>query len=54
MKREGYRGVLIHVPTAMKEWLEKQAARNLRSQNAEIVLALRDKMESQQQAKAAS
>lgn len=34
----------INIPTEIKNWLSAEAKRNLRSQSAEIVLALRDKM----------
>lgn len=33
------------IPTEIKEWLADQAERNLRSQSAEIILALRERME---------
>ncbi|MCA1971318.1 MAG: hypothetical protein LDL44_00625 [Caenispirillum sp.] len=35
----------IRVPEDVKEWLEQQAAKNLRTQSAEIVLAIRARME---------
>lgn len=35
----------IRIPVAMREWLEEEAARNLRSMNAEIVMSVRDRME---------
>lgn len=35
----------LTIPTEIKEWLADQAERNLRSQSAEIILALREKME---------
>ncbi len=34
----------IRVPVDVKEWLEKEAARNMRTQNAELVMAVRAKM----------
>ncbi len=43
MARED-RYMRIRVPDDMKEWLKEQARENLRSQNAEIVLAVREKM----------
>ncbi|EGP58470.1 hypothetical protein Agau_C101196 [Agrobacterium tumefaciens F2] len=42
----------INLPEDVKRWLETQAAKNLRSQNAEIVLALRAKMKSSETKKA--
>lgn len=44
--------VKINLPEDVKRWLEMQAAKNLRSQNAEIVLALRAKMKSSETKKA--
>jgi hypothetical protein len=35
----------LTIPAEIKDWLAERAARNLRSQSAEIILALRDKME---------
>lgn len=35
----------IRLPADVKEWLAEAARRNLRSQTAEIVLALREKMQ---------
>lgn len=35
----------IRLPDDVKSWLEAQAQKNLRSQNAEIVLAVREKMQ---------
>lgn len=35
----------LRFPQEVKEWLEKEAARNLRSLNAEVNVAIRDKME---------
>lgn len=34
----------IRVPVDVKNWLEKEAARNMRTQNAELVMAVRAKM----------
>lgn len=34
----------INMPTDVKRWVEAQAEKNLRSQSAEIILALREKM----------
>lgn len=35
----------LTIPNEIKEWLADRAERNLRSQSAEIILALREKME---------
>ena len=35
----------VLLPTDVKRWLAIQAATNLRSQNSEVVLALREKMQ---------
>ena len=40
----------IRLPADMKIWLAEQAARNLRSQTAEIILAIRERMERQTKA----
>lgn len=37
----------IRIPEDVKAWLEVQAKKNLRTQSAEIVLAIRAKMESE-------
>lgn len=34
----------IRLPADVKRWLEQQAAKNVRTQNAEIVVAIREKM----------
>lgn len=36
--------IRIRVPEDVKSWLEKQSIANLRSQNSEIILAIRDRM----------
>lgn len=35
------------MPDDVKSWVERQAAANMRSQNSEIVVALKEKMERQ-------
>jgi hypothetical protein len=35
----------IRMPVEMKDWLEREAARNLRSLTAEIVVSIRERME---------
>jgi predicted transcriptional regulator len=45
--------VLIRVPEDVKKWLEREAERNLSSQSSEAVRALRARMESEQQQRAA-
>lgn len=39
-----HRQFKINIPPDVKDWLAEQAHKNLRSQTAEIVLALREKM----------
>lgn len=34
----------LNMPADVKEWLAREAERNLRSQTQEIILALREKM----------
>lgn len=34
----------IRLPVDVKEWLKKEASRNMRTQNAELVMAIREKM----------
>lgn len=34
----------IRLPVDVKKWLEKEASRNMRTQNAELVMAIREKM----------
>jgi hypothetical protein len=36
---------VVRLPKDVKEWLEKEAARTMASQNSEIVRALRARME---------
>jgi hypothetical protein len=40
--------MLIRVPRDVKEWLEREAARTLASQNSEVVRCIRARMESEQ------
>jgi hypothetical protein len=39
--------VLVRVPQDLKSWIEREAERNLSSQNSEIVRSLRYRMESE-------
>jgi Arc/MetJ-type ribon-helix-helix transcriptional regulator len=41
--------MLVRLPCDVKEWLERQAERNLSPQSSEVVRALRCKMESEKQ-----
>lgn len=41
--------VKINIPVDVKAWLSCQAERNLRSLTAEVVLAIREKMETQKE-----
>lgn len=34
----------VNIPMEVKEWLAEEASKNMRSQTAEIVLALKEKM----------
>lgn len=34
----------IRLPEDVKDWIEAEAARNMRTQNAEVVIAIREKM----------
>lgn len=43
----------INMPADVKGWLETQAAKNMRSQGAEIIIAIREKMEQQGKTKKA-
>lgn len=38
-------GLRVRIPPEMKEWLEREAAKNLRSMTAEVVLSVRERME---------
>ena len=40
--------VRIRLPNDLKAWVEKEAKKNLRSVNAEVVFVLRDRMAEQQ------
>lgn len=39
----------LNLPADMKAWLEAEAKKNLRSQGAEVVSCLRDRMEATEQ-----
>ena len=41
--------MLVRLPLDLKEWIEREAERNLSSQSSEIVRALRYRVESEQQ-----
>jgi hypothetical protein len=41
--------VTTHLPPEQKSWIERQAAKNFTSLNAEIVRSIRCRMESEQQ-----
>lgn len=43
----------INIPTDVKKWLAEQARKNMRSQTAEIVLALKEKMSREAETKKA-
>ncbi|GEM_PF-2273649 len=42
----------IAIPLEMKQWLAVEAAKNMRSQSAEILVAVRERMERQENEKA--
>ncbi|QPA27241.1 Arc domain-containing protein [Brucella anthropi] len=44
----------IRIPPEIKQWLAVEAARNLRTQNAEVVLALKARMAQQNEKSEAS
>jgi hypothetical protein len=44
--------VLIRMPRDIKDWVEKEAARTLASQNSEILRCIRARMDSEQPKKA--
>lgn len=41
----------LNIPDDVKEWLANQASRNMRSQTAEVILALKEKMSREAQVK---
>jgi hypothetical protein len=45
--------VLIRLPKDVKDWVEKEAARTLASQNSEILRCIRARMDSEQLKRAA-
>ncbi len=42
--------MLIKVPSDVKDWLAQQAARNVSSQQAEVIRSVRDRMDREQKA----
>jgi Arc-like DNA binding domain len=45
--------MVVRVPMDVKQWIEREAAKNCASRNGEIVRILRAKMDSEQPTKAA-
>jgi hypothetical protein len=45
--------VSIRFPKNIKEWLEQQAAKNFRSQSAQVLSILQERIEAEQREKAA-
>ena len=43
------RSVLLRLPIDAKEWIEKEAARTLASQNSEILRCIRARMDSERE-----
>nr|QIG99099.1 Arc family DNA-binding protein [Bradyrhizobium sp. 6(2017)] len=39
--------MVVRIPRETKAWLERKASENLRSQNSEIIIALRRQMEAE-------
>ena len=48
VKQEHGIKVLIRIPQEMKSWLEEEAKRNWTSQNAEVIRAIRSRIDSEQ------
>ncbi|MEY9295762.1 hypothetical protein ABIF21_000139 [Bradyrhizobium elkanii] len=48
MKAADRAEMVVRLPRETKTWLERKASENLRSQNSEIILALRRQMEAEQ------
>lgn len=44
---QGFKTLLVRLPSDVKAWLEREAAHNLSSQTSEIVRSVRRQMESQ-------
>jgi hypothetical protein len=51
MKQQAIK-VMARIPQDMKSWLEQEAERNWTSQNAEVIRAIRSRMDQEQPAKA--
>jgi hypothetical protein len=52
VRKEETAAVLLRLPKDVKDWVEKEAARTLASQNSEILRCIRDKMDEQSSKKA--
>jgi hypothetical protein len=48
ISREETTGVLLRVPKDVKQWIEREAARTLASQNSEIIRCIRARMDTEQ------
>jgi len=51
MKQQAIK-VMVCIPQDMKSWLEQEAERNWTSQNAEVIRAIRSRMDQEQPGKA--
>ena len=54
VRKEKTATVLLRLPRDVKDWVEKEAARTLASQNSEIIRAIRIRMDSEPPKKVAS
>jgi hypothetical protein len=52
MTKPETKAVLLRLPHDVKEWVEKEAARTLASQNSEIIRSLRARMDAEQRERA--
>jgi hypothetical protein len=53
VRKEETAAVLLRLPKDVKDWVEKEAARTLASQNSEILRCIRARMDTEQSKKAA-
>jgi predicted HicB family RNase H-like nuclease len=51
MKKQAIK-IMVRIPPDMKSWLEHEAARLWTSQNAEVIRAIRSRMDQEQPGKA--
>jgi hypothetical protein len=53
MNKPEVESVSIRFPRLIKDWIEREAANNFRSQNAQVLTILKDRMEAERASKAA-